>query len=103
VVLHADHGDGVERVVGLALAAAIEAVATRLAAGGFDGGGAAERGEGGVVAQPLGVVAGELSARTEPGFEASAKLSVAQAVMSCWVGSCADTDRSVLAAERAAT
>ena len=34
VVLHADHGDRVERVVGLAVAAAVDAVAAGLAAGG---------------------------------------------------------------------
>src|SRR3954447_4860327 len=36
VVLHADHGDRVERVVGLAVAAAVESVPNRLAAGGLD-------------------------------------------------------------------
>src|SRR5262249_52791968 len=36
VVLHADHGDRVERVVGLPVTAAVEAVAGDLAAGGFD-------------------------------------------------------------------
>jgi hypothetical protein len=50
VVLHPDHGDRVKRVVGLAVAAAVEAVTDGLAARGLDRGGAAERGEGAVVA-----------------------------------------------------
>lgn len=59
VVLHADHRDRVERVVGLAIAAAVEAMAAGLAAGRFDGRRAAERGQRAVIAQPIGVVAGE--------------------------------------------
>ncbi len=59
VVLHADHGDGVERVVGLAVAAAVEPVTLGLATRGFDRAGAAERSEGGLASQAVGAVAGE--------------------------------------------
>ena len=55
--MHADHRDRVERVVGLAIAAAVESMAGRPAAGGLDGRGAAERGESAFAAQSLGVIA----------------------------------------------
>jgi len=54
----ADEDDAVERGVGLAVAAAVEAVADRLARGGWDRGGAAEHREGGLGAKPVRVVAG---------------------------------------------
>ena len=45
-------------VVGCAVAAAVEAVADDTAGGRLDGTGAAQSGEGSVVAHPVGVVAG---------------------------------------------
>src|SRR4051812_46957027 len=51
--------DRPERVVALAVAALVEPVAFRLAAGGFDRRDAAEGGESGVAAQPGDVVAGD--------------------------------------------
>src|SRR4051794_28668965 len=59
VVLHADHRDRVERIVGLAIAAAVEAMADCLAAGGLDGRGAAECRQGALAPQSVRVVAGE--------------------------------------------
>jgi hypothetical protein len=47
VAVAADHDDRVERTVELAVAAAVEPVADRLAGGGGDGCGAGESGEGG--------------------------------------------------------
>ena len=58
VVAEADHGDAPEGLVGVAVAAAVEAVAGGLPAGGLDGAGAAEGGEGCVAVEALGVVAG---------------------------------------------
>ncbi len=57
VVLHADQHDGVQGVVGCAVAAAVEAVAVGAAGGGRDRGGLAELGEGRFGAEPVGVVA----------------------------------------------
>ena len=59
VVDHAVVGDEPERAVGLAVTAAVEAVSAGFPAGRFDGGGAAESGERGVVADPARVVAGD--------------------------------------------
>src|ERR1700733_5655737 len=56
VVAESDQGDGVQGVVGGAVAAAVEAVAVGAAAAGGYGCGAAEVGEGGFVAEPVGVV-----------------------------------------------
>ena len=47
-----DHGDAPQGVVGLAVAACVEAVAGDLARGRLDWGGAAERGEGGFAGEP---------------------------------------------------
>src|SRR6266496_1561519 len=58
VVAHADEDDAVECGVGLAVAAPVEPVAVCLARGGVDRGGAAEHREGGLGAEPFGVVAG---------------------------------------------
>jgi hypothetical protein len=52
-----DH-DAVQRGVGLAVAAAVEPVPAGLAGGGLHRGGAAQRDERGLAAQPLGAVAG---------------------------------------------
>ena len=49
VAAEADHGDAPEGVVGLAVAASVQPVAHGAPRGGFDGGGAAERGEGSLV------------------------------------------------------
>jgi hypothetical protein len=58
VVDHAGDHDSPERRVGLAVAAAVESVSLVFAAAGVDPGCAAEVGEGALVAEPLGVVAG---------------------------------------------
>ena len=58
VAAQADHGDAPEGLVGVAVAAAVEAVADGLPGGGCDGAGAAEGGEAGVAGEALGVVAG---------------------------------------------
>src|SRR6266516_5203444 len=58
VVADADEDDPIERGVCLAVAAAVEPVAVRLARGGPDRGGAAEHREGGLGAKPVGVIAG---------------------------------------------
>ena len=54
----ADQGDAPQGVVGVAVAAPVESVAVGAARGRRDGGGAAQMGEGGLGAEPLGVVAG---------------------------------------------
>ena len=56
VVFHADDDDAVQCGVGLAVSAAVESVALGFAAGGRDGASTAEFGEGGLVAQALGVL-----------------------------------------------
>jgi hypothetical protein len=53
-----NQGDAPQGVVGVAVAAAIEAVAVGAARRGGDRGGAAQMSEGGLRAQPLGVVTG---------------------------------------------
>jgi hypothetical protein len=58
VVAEADHGDGPERVVGLAVATAVESVTCGLARRGRDGAGAAERRERRFAREPFGVVSG---------------------------------------------
>ena len=58
VAVAADEPDGPERVVGAAVAAAVASVSLDLAAGGFDGAGAAEGAERGFGADALRVVAG---------------------------------------------
>ena len=54
---HARAQDDVQGAVGVAVAASVEAVADRFAAGGFQCADSAEFGEGGVAADPVGVVA----------------------------------------------
>ena len=58
VVAHADQHDGVQGVVGCAVAAAVEAVAVGAPGGGRDRGGPGEVGERGFGVHALGVVAG---------------------------------------------
>ena len=58
IVAQAGQGDDPQGVVGLAVPAAVEAVADGLARGRLHGAGAAQRGQGGVGAEPVGVVSG---------------------------------------------
>jgi hypothetical protein len=58
VAVHGDQGDAPQGVVGLAVAAAVEAVAVGAARGRRDRGDATQLGEGRLATQPLGVVAG---------------------------------------------
>src|SRR5438093_182948 len=58
VVAEAADGDHVEGAVGLAVAAEVEAVPGRASRAGFDRGGAAELGEGGLATEPVDVLAG---------------------------------------------
>src|SRR5665213_1982641 len=52
-----DHGDAPQGAVGLAVATSVQAMSNGLPGGSFDRGGAAERGESGLAAHALGVVA----------------------------------------------
>jgi hypothetical protein len=55
---HPDDNGQVQRLVGVAVAAAVQPVPAGLAGAGRDGGDSAQVGEGGLAAQPLGVLAG---------------------------------------------
>ena len=57
VVFHPDDDDAVQCGVGAAVSASVEAVSAGVAAGGRDGAGAAELGEGGLAVEALSVVA----------------------------------------------
>jgi hypothetical protein len=59
VVAHSGVGDGVDGLVECSVSASVESVAGGLAAGGFDGAGSGECGEGGVVAAAPGVGEGD--------------------------------------------
>ena len=58
VAAHPDQGNAPQGVVGLAVTAAVESVAVGAARGRRDRGGAAKMGEGGLAAEPMGIVTG---------------------------------------------
>src|SRR6266536_909552 len=78
-----DQDDPVQRGVGLAVAAAVEAVAGGLARGRLDRRGAAQHREAGVAAQPVGVVAGR--PRSCSRSSAGAVTSSACSALVAWV------------------